>query len=129
MLTLHDLDARFRIMDKFPDILEVLTVTIPPLERVADPVAAVELARVSNDEMAELVFRYPDRFVAAVANLPMNNMEAALIETDRAIKELKFRGVQIYTNVNGEPLDLPKFKPLYEKMAYYNLSILIHPDR
>ncbi|MCG6535579.1 MAG: amidohydrolase family protein [Syntrophales bacterium LBB04] len=127
--TLHDLDARFRIMDKFPDVVQVLTMTHPAVERIAGPEDAAELARISNDEMAELVFRYPDRFVAGIANLPMNNIDAALEETDRAIKELKFKGVQIYTNVNGEPLDSPKFKPLYEKMAGYNLPILIHPDK
>ena len=127
--TLHDLDARFRVMDKFPDILQVLTITYPPLERIAGPEDAAELARIGNDEMAELVHRYPDRFVAAVANLSMNNIDAALKETDRAIKTLKFKGVQIYTHVNGEPLDLPRFKPLYEKMAAYNLPIFIHPYR
>jgi predicted TIM-barrel fold metal-dependent hydrolase len=129
MVSLHDMDARFRVMDKFPDIVQVLTITFPPAERIAGPEDAAELVRIGNDEIAELVLRHPDRFVAAIANLPMNDMDAALKEADRAIKELKFKGVQIYTSVNGEPLDLPKFKPLYEKMAGYDLPILIHPYR
>jgi predicted TIM-barrel fold metal-dependent hydrolase len=127
--TLHDMDARFRVMDKFPDTMQVLSVTFPALERVASPEDAAELARICNDEVAELIARHPDRFAAGIANLPMNDIDAALKETDRAIRELKFRGVQLYTNINGEPLDLPKFKPLYEKMAAYNLPIFIHPDR
>jgi predicted TIM-barrel fold metal-dependent hydrolase len=127
--SLYDMDARFRIMDKFPDVLQVLSVTFPALERVATPEDAAELARMCNDEVAELISRHPDRFAAGVANLPMNNMEAALKEIDRAVRELKFKGVQIYTNVSGEPLDAPRFLPLFEKMAGYNLPIFIHPDR
>jgi len=37
--------------------------------------------------MAELLVKYPDRFVAAIASLPMNDIDAALKETDRAIKD------------------------------------------
>jgi len=39
-----------------------------------------ELTKAANDEMAELVDKYPDRFVAAIASLPMNDMDAALRE-------------------------------------------------
>ena len=51
--------------------------------------------------MAELVERHPDRFPAFVASLPMNNPDAALRETDRAIGDLGATGVQIFSNVNG----------------------------
>jgi predicted TIM-barrel fold metal-dependent hydrolase len=127
--TIYDLDLRFRVLDKYGDMVQVLTLGAPPLEAVGDPKQAVELARIANDEMAELVAKYPDRFVSAVASLPMNDMDAALREADRAIHDLKFRGVQIYTPTNGKPIDLPEFLPLYEKMAAYNLPIWIHPVR
>jgi predicted TIM-barrel fold metal-dependent hydrolase len=125
---LFDLDTRFRILDKY-DCAQVLTLAAPPLEDVASPAEAVELARIANDEMAELVNKYPDRFISAVATLPMNDMDASLMELDRAINELKFRGVQVFTSINGKPLDSPEFLPLYEKMVSYNLPILIHPLR
>jgi uncharacterized protein len=127
--TLYDLDARFRIMDKFEPIRQVLTLAQPKLEEIGGPDKAPELARRANDEMAELVRKYPDRFVSAIAILPMNNIDEALKETDRAIKELKFRGVYIYSNIDGKPLDLPEFLPLYEKMSTYDLPIYIHPKR
>ena len=82
-----------------------------------------------NDEMAELVVKYPDRFVAALTSLAMNNMDAALEETDRTIRDLKFRGVYLHTPVDEKPLDNPEFLPLYEKMAEYDLPIVIHPMR
>ena len=125
--SLTDMDVRFRIMDKYEDLLQVLTISLPPVESFADPARAADLARIANDEMAELVRKYPDKFAAAIACLPMNNVEAALQEVDRAITDLKFRGIQIFTTVNGKPLDSPEFTPLYEKMSYYNLPILLHP--
>ena len=101
----------------------------PAVEEIAAPRTAVDLARLANDEMAELVLKYPDRFVAGVACLPMNDMDAALQETDRAINDLRLRGVLIYTPINDKPLDSPEFIPLYEKMSQYDLPILIHPMR
>lgn len=127
--TLFDLEYRFRIMDKFEGLMQVLTLSAPPVEQIANPEKAIDLARLANDGMAELVLKYPDRFAAAVACLPMNNMDAALQEVDRAINDLKFRGVQIFTPINDKPLDSPEFMPLYEKMSQYNLPIWIHPER
>lgn len=127
--TIYDLDIRFRVLDKYGDMVQVLTLGAPPIEAVVEPKQAVELARIANDEMAELVTKYPDKFVAAVASLPMNDIDAALDEVDRAINDLKFRGVQISTPTNGKPIDQPEFLPLYEKMASYNLPIWIHPVR
>jgi len=125
--SLTDLDLRFRVMDEYKDMVQVLTVTNPPIETVAEPKDAIELARIVNDEMAELIVKYPDRFVAAVACLPLNDMDASFKEMDRAINELHFVGIQIYNTIVGKPLDSPEFMPLYEKMAQYDLPIWIHP--
>jgi len=127
--TIYDLDIRFRVLDQHGDMVQVLTLGAPPIEAIGEPKQAVELARIANDEMAQLVAKYPDRFVSAVASLPMNDMDAALKEADRAINILKFKGVQIYTPTNGKPIDLPEFLPLYEKMAIQDLPIWIHPVR
>ncbi len=109
--------------------MQVLTLASPPLEEIGDPQKSLELARIANDEMAELVMKYPDRFAAAVAALPMDNMDNALKEVDRAIKDLHCRGVQIYTPIKDKPLDSPEFFPLYEKMCEYDLPIWVHPHR
>jgi predicted TIM-barrel fold metal-dependent hydrolase len=122
-----DLQIRFRLMNRYPDVLQMLTVANVPLEKFVSPKDAVELAQIANDELADLVLKYPDKFFGAVACLPMNDMDAALKEAERAITKLRLKGVQIYCRINGEPLDTPKFKPLYEKMAGYDLPIWIHP--
>jgi len=127
--TLYDLEHRFRIMDQYEPLRQVLTLAWPPVESVADPAKAAELAREANNEMAELVAKYPERFVTAIAILPMNNIDAALKETERAINELRFRGVYIHSPIEGKPLDMPEFLPLYDMMSRFDLPIFIHPMR
>lgn len=126
---LIDLDLRFRVMDKFGDYVQVISLPSPPIEAFGDPATSPELAQIANDGMAELVLKHPDRFPAFVAGLPMNNPDAALREIDRAVMKLGATGVQIYTNVNGRPLDQPDFLPIFEKMAELNLPIWVHPTR
>jgi predicted TIM-barrel fold metal-dependent hydrolase len=126
---LYDLERRFQIMDRYEPLRQVLTLGRIPVEHVAGPKKAAELARMADEEMAELIVKYPDRFVGALASLAMNNIDAALEEADYAIKELKFKGVYLHTPVDEKPLDAPEFLPLYEKMAGYDLPIVIHPMR
>ncbi len=49
---LADLDERFRVMDRFEDYAQVLSVPAPPPEVLAGPEDAAELARRANDGMA-----------------------------------------------------------------------------
>ncbi|MDD1753495.1 MAG: amidohydrolase family protein, partial [Methanotrichaceae archaeon] len=124
---LHDLETRFRIMDKYENYVQILNIAIPALEDVGPPKLAAELAQIANDEMAELVMKYPERFIAAVACLPMNDIDASLNEIDRVVLDLRFRGIQIYSNIMDKPIDLPEFEPIFAKMAQYDLPVLIHP--
>jgi predicted TIM-barrel fold metal-dependent hydrolase len=122
-----DLQVRLRVMDRFPDTLQVLTMSLPPLDMVVKPRKAVQLAKLANDELAEIVGSHPDKFVAGVACLPLNDMEASLAEIDRAINQLGLKGVQLFARINGEQLGDPRYWPLYEKMAKLDLPIWIHP--
>lgn len=126
---LFDLDIRFRVMDKFEGLRQVLTIGAPPIEYVVNPDDAVNLSKLANDEMAELVSKYPERFAAGVACLPMNDMDAALTEAERAINDLHLKGIQLYSSINGKPLDRPEFMPLYEMMEKFDMPIWIHPAR
>ena len=126
---LVDLDERFRVMDTFGDYCQILAICTPFPEQIGSPEVSPVLARIANDSMAELVQRYPDRFPAFVAALPINNMDATVAEIHRAVKTLGARGVQIKTNINGHPLDEPCFEPLFATMAEYNLPLWVHPAR
>lgn len=127
---LWDFEARARMLDQFPGVQQVLTLSAPSPEMLAGPDESPELARIANDGMAEACARWPDKYIAFVASLPMNNPDAALVEMDRAIGELGARGSQILTNVNGRSLDSPEFFPVFERMAnHYKLPIWMHPHR
>ena len=126
---LTDYEGRLGKLEPYEDLVQVLSATMPPVEEVADAKEAAELARLCNDEMAEVVAKYPKRYIAAIANVPLNNTDIALKETERAIKELGFKGIQIHTRVNGKPPSADEMMPLYELMVKLDLPIWIHPMR
>ncbi len=126
---LYDLDARFRVMDRFGEYAQVLTLAVPPIELLGDPATTRDLARLANEGMAELVAKHPDRFLAFVASLPMNDVDGTIAEAERAVRDLGAIGVQIFTNVNGLPLDDPRFEPFFAKMAALDRPIWVHPWR
>lgn len=127
--SLWDLDERLRVIEPFGDYAQIVSLAAPPLEALGEPAQAADLARLANDEMAELVRSRPDTFAGFVAGLPMNDVDAALGEVDRAVHELGALGIQIYTHVNGLPLDDARFEPLFARMAELDRAIWVHPAR
>jgi len=122
-----ELDARWRIMDEFGgDYRQVITLGSPPVE---DFPSSVELARIANDGMAELVTRYPERFAGFAASLPMDDVDAAADEARRTIDQLGALGVQVFTNIGGRPLYTKETLPLFDLMAGYDLPVWMHPAR
>ena len=126
---LFDLDNRLRVIERHEGLRQVLTVASPALEEAVSPDDAVYLAQLANDEMAELLAKYPDHFVAAVACLPVTDLNAMLSEAARAIDGLGFKGVQVFTPAAGKPIDGPEFTALYDMMARHDLPVWIHPAR
>jgi uncharacterized protein len=127
--TLCDVDARLALLDEFDGLQQVLSLANPPLELVAPPDQTPDLARLANDQLAEVCRLHPDRFPTFVASLPMNNIDAALAETDRAVRDLGARGVQVFTNVAGKPLSGPEFRPIFRRMVEHDLPVWVHPMR
>jgi uncharacterized protein len=128
--TLWDVDARLRLLDEFGDgYAQVLSLANPPLELLGPPDATPELARLANDGLAEVCRRYPQRFPTFIASLPMNNVDAALAEIDRAVTSLGARGVQVFTNIAGKPLSAPEFRPVFARMTEHDLPVWVHPMR
>lgn len=126
---LFDLDARFREMDDFGEYKQIISLPNPPIEDIAEGETAQMLSRVGNDAMAELCARHRDRFPTFVAAVALTDVDATIKESRRAIKELGARGVQIFTNIAGRPLDLPEFQPFFATMAELDLPIWLHPAR
>ncbi|MBD3759352.1 MAG: amidohydrolase [Rhizorhabdus sp.] len=127
---LWDMDARIQMLEQWPEVQQVLTLSNPAPETLAGPEDSPMLARVANDGLAAICKRYPSKFPAFVAALPMNNVPAALAEMDRAIGDLGARGIEIKTNVGGRPLDDPEFFPIFERATNkHGVPIWMHPTR
>lgn len=127
--TIVDLDARFKVMEEFGEYCQVLSLPLPPLETLAGPDKTPQMARMVNDGFAELCQKYPARFPSFIASLPMNNLEESLKEAERAVEQLGARGVQVFTNVKGKPLDADDVLPLFEELARRGTVIWMHPAR
>ncbi|HET7022466.1 MAG TPA: amidohydrolase family protein [Xanthobacteraceae bacterium] len=127
--TIYDLDARLKMLDEFDDYAEILSLGLPPLDAMAPPDAAAELARIANDGLAELCAKYPQRFAGYVGALPMNAPEAAAKEAERILVHGGANGLQLHTNVNGACLDEPRFFPIFEVAAKSGKPVLLHPAR
>ena len=125
-----NLDVRFKVMDRFgPDYQQILSIASPPLEMLAGAKNAPELARIANDGMAEICAKYPDRFPGFIAAVAIEDTQALMHETERAVKSLGAVGVQVFTNAGGKPLDTADYMPFYKWMADNDRMIWVHPSR
>jgi len=129
MPTIVKLDARFKVMDEFGEYCQVISLPAPPIEALGGPNDSPDIARLANDGMAELCQKYPQRFPTFIASLAMNNPDSLVKEAFRAVDTLGAGGVQIFTNVNGKPLDGPEFATFFDEMARREIGIWMHPTR
>jgi aminocarboxymuconate-semialdehyde decarboxylase len=127
--SLVDMDVRFAQMDEFGDYRQIINITAPPLEYLGPPAVATEMARIGNEALAELVRSHPDRFVGFTACVPMEDPDSAVAELEYAMGELGALGAQIYTHVNGEALDAPRYDPFYARVAELGGILQVHPCR
>lgn len=124
---LTDVDVRLRRLEAFGDLAQILVLAVPPLEEVGPPAIAAEFARLANEEMAELVRRHPDRFAGFTAALPWNDPDEAVRELERAVSDLGALGALLYTNVNGVPVDDPRFEPVLARIESLDRTVWLHP--
>ncbi|MEV4439510.1 amidohydrolase family protein [Streptomyces sp. NPDC049577] len=130
---LTDFEVRLRRMDDAGIDMALLSLTTPGVQAIPDRAQAVAVARDINDYLAEqVVARWPDRF-AGFATVPLQDPEAAVAETERAVRDLGFKGVLVngYSDT-GDPetaeyLDLPKFRPFWEATAALGVPVYLHP--
>jgi aminocarboxymuconate-semialdehyde decarboxylase len=92
-------------------------------DRDAETVAAMH--RECNDEVHQMTLDYPDR-LKGFAQIPMQDVNAAIGELDRAVNRLGLVGAMIDDKVNGRTYDDPEFLPLWKAAEQMGALILIH---
>lgn len=91
----------------------------------AKPQDTLELGLFLNDHIADLVAKYPKRYIG-LCTVPMQDTELAIQELERA-KSIGLVGVQIGSNINGMNLNDPQFFPFFQACERLGMAILIHP--
>ncbi|MEQ1945906.1 MAG: amidohydrolase family protein [Bryobacteraceae bacterium] len=124
--------TRLEQMDKHGIELCILSLNAPAIQAVWDRQRAIELARQSNDYIAEQVAKNPKRF-HAVAALPMQDPEEAAKELTRCVKELGFLGALVngFTQVDVEDssvfYDLPQYGSFWATVEQLGVPFYLHP--
>lgn len=91
----------------------------------ANPMSTLEQCKKWNDFCAGMVKTNPKRFVG-LACVPVLGGEPALQELQRAVTDLGLKGVHIWTQVKGMPLDSRDMWPFYEKVSELKIPIDVH---
>ena len=122
----RDIAYRAEVLEKAGVDKQILSFTTPGTH-VESPERAVELSRLVNDGLSNIMKERGDQF-SAFATLPLNDPDASVDEVARAISELGFKGVMLHSNVNGISLSDRRFWPLYEKADELKAVFYIHPS-
>ena len=120
-------DKRIAEMDAAGIDVQVLSLTSPGTEQL-EAVEAVELARESNDRLAEAVRSHPTR-LAGFATLATADPRFAADELGRRVLEHGFKGAVINGHHRGRYLDDKFFWPIFERAQQLQVPIYLHPTQ
>ncbi len=120
---LYDVEEQLRIMDAVGIDMAVLSIAVSN----DDTQTALEECKIWDDCVAEVMKKYPKRFVG-LAPIPPLGGEKAFAELDRAIG-LGLKGVVIRSQVGGgRSMDSQDLYPFYKKVCALDVPIFIHPS-
>jgi len=123
--SIFDLDALFKEQDEAGVDITVFGNNWIRSPDGADPLRVVQEF---NEHAAELSAKYPKRLLGLACSVPFDN-DKILQETERAIKQYKFKGIMINSSVNGEYLDSPRATPFFQLVSDLDVPLFVHPPK
>lgn len=120
-------EERIQDMDQQATDVQVVSVHTQILGYHLPTADGVAQAREINDEIASMTQRWPQRF-AGMATLPLQDINAAIAELDRAVNTLGLKGAELDTVVNGKNWDEPEFLPLFKAAESMGAVFFYHPQ-
>ena len=123
---LTSVEQRLADMDKMG--VDVQAISCSPFQFMyaLDPELGKKTARAINENLAAIVTKHPDRFVA-LANVPLQAPDAAAEELDYCVRRLGFRGVEIGTNVAGKEISRGR-DAFWAKVQELDVMVFMHPN-
>jgi aminocarboxymuconate-semialdehyde decarboxylase len=122
----HDADAKVEGMDRKGIDVSCLSVTPVVFFYWLDADAGLAASRLMNDGIANMVAARPDR-LRGMATLPMQDIDAAIDELERVVREYEFRSVELGTRIRGELLSSDRFRPVLKRAAELGVFVFTHP--
>jgi aminocarboxymuconate-semialdehyde decarboxylase len=125
---LSSIEVRLKDMDRMEIDVQAVSPAPNQMYYWADPGEGQELARIVNERLAEIVAKWPERFVALGA-VPLQDCSLAVSELEHAVKKLGLRGVEINPSVNGMDLTDPRLglEKFFAKAQELDVVIFMHP--
>ena len=120
-------EQRIAEMDALGVDVQVLTTWVGLYNYDLPAAVGAAIARDCNDYVAELTRSHPSRF-AGMATLPMQDLNAAIAELERAVGQLGLKGAQINDQVNGKTFDHPDFTPFWRAVEEMGALIFFHQE-
>lgn len=128
LLTLEpkwSLDGTYAFMERHGIDAVVLSLA-PPGVAFGDDGLARELARMVNEHLAAVVSADPTRF-AALAVLPLPDLDGAVEEIVYALDVLGLDGVRLLSNVEGTYPGDPAWGPVFDALDARGAYVFLHP--
>jgi hypothetical protein len=117
--------GRIAEMDAAGIDMQVLSLNSPGVEQ-AEAAEQSSIAVESNDFLAEIVKKHPNRF-AAFAALPTAVPDKAAEELERRVRQQGFKGTLINGHTRGRYLDDKFFWPILERAQALGVPVYLHP--
>ena len=118
-------ETRMKECDEQDVHVQVLSTVPVMFSYWAKPKDCLEVSIFLNDHIADLVKKYPKRFIG-LGTIPMQDAQLAIQELKRC-KEIGLKGVQIGTNVNQKNLNEEEFFPIFKACEELDMAVFIHP--
>lgn len=118
-----DIESQVRMMEEAGISQAVLT--YPTSDAHLKLGGLGRLSRIYNDNAAEIIRRFPGKFIAA-AVLPVGKTEEMLDELTRCREELGFKAISLASSYDGKYLDDEIFLPVFAKAQKENIPVFVH---
>src|SRR5438874_3838047 len=125
---LSTIETRLKDMDRMGIDMQAVSPAPNQCYYWTEPGLGVELSRVVNDRLAEIVATWQERFVA-LGTVPLQHADLAVAELERCVKTLGLRGVEINPSVNGMDLTDPRLnlEKFFARAQELDVVIFMHP--